>query len=437
MAWVRRGLDYSAAGGMDTADLPLGSYRALDLTEGGFNWCGKVLADLGADVIKVEPPGGSPTRRRGPFYEDSPHTQRSLFWYSYCVNKRGITLGLDTRDGRELFKKLAAGADFVLESFSPGHMHSLGLGYDVLSRLNPGLIMASMAPFGQTGPYAHYKATDMVGWAIGGSQYLAGDEDRPPIRIGFPQAELHAGGQAVAGSMAASWHRQNTGEGQHVDVSMQVAVVPTLMSATHFAPLHHVNVERSGAFHRRGGLHARRLFPCKDGYVYVLVSGGQPSRASTMIGLVNWMDEEGGVPEVLKDRDWTTWDFDTVLAGGDKAIEEYQKISDTVGEFLATKTKVEVFQRAVAHRMLIAPCNTVQDIWENSQFRAREFWVELEHPEQDVSLPYLGPFLKLSESPMTLRRRAPLIGEHNRKIYLEELGLRYEQLAQLVGLGVI
>ena len=190
----------------DNTASALSPYRVLDLTEGGMNWCGKVLADLGADVIKIEPTGGSPTRNRGPFYNNEPHPERSLFWYAYCLNKRGITLDLESEEGQRLFKKLAATADFVLESFAPGYMDGLGLGYESLSRVSPGLIMASMTPFGQTGPYAHYKATDMIAWSMGGMQYASGDEDRPPVRISFPQAEFHAGAQAAAGCMAALWH---------------------------------------------------------------------------------------------------------------------------------------------------------------------------------------------------------------------------------------
>ena len=422
---------------MDREDRALGPYRALDLTEGGFNWCGKVLADLGADVIKVEPPGGSPTRRRGPFYRDDPHPERSLFWYSYCVNKRGITLSLDTRDGRELFKKLAAGADFVLESFYPGHMDSLGLGYETLGRLNPGLIMASMAPFGLTGPYAGYKATDMVGWVMGGMQYVSGDEDRPPVRIGFPQAELHAGAQALAGSMAAFWHRQNTGEGQHVDVSMEVASLFTTMTATLFPPLHKQNMERGGPRMNRNGVLVPRIIPCKDGYVTGVFSGGASGSAGTLAGLVKWMDEDGLVPDFMKDRDWPSWNLDVVRAGGEEGLKDFYTVQDQVAGFLASKTKREIFERAVEYRMLIASCNTVQDVWESRQLEAREFWVEVYHPELEASLAYLGPWIKSNDDLVSIRHRAPLIGEHNADVYAGELGLTRAQMTHLQGLGVV
>ena len=203
---------------------PLSDCTVLDLTEGGINWCGKVLADFGADVIKVEPPGGSPTRKIGPFVDGRPGPERSLFWAAYCVNKRSVVIDLTEPGGLARFRGLADEADILIESFRPGYMRGLGLGYDDLSATNPGLVYTSVTPFGQTGPYSQYLASDMVAWSMGGMQYLCGDADRPPVRVSAPQAELHAGGQAAFGTMAAFWNRQNTGQGQHVDVSAQTSV---------------------------------------------------------------------------------------------------------------------------------------------------------------------------------------------------------------------
>lgn len=420
----------------DGGDSALGPYRALDLTEGGFNWCGKVLADLGADVIKVEPPGGSFTRYRGPFYKDSPHPERSLFWYSYCLNKRGITLDLECADGRELFKKLVSGADFVLESFAPGYMGSLGLGYESLSSINPGLVMVSMSPFGQTGPRAEYKATDIVGWSMGGMQYLSGDDDRPPVRVSFPQAELHAGAQAAAGAMVAFWQRQRTGHGQQVDVSMQEAVIWTLMNATAFPQLHKVNLERAGAYRKMGFLTRRAIFPCSDGYVSVAPFGGVLG-AGSIEALVRWMDEEGAAPAFMKDRDWYSWDVAAHLAQGEEGLKDLQSVEQHVGDFLASKTKAELYERAIADKILLAPCNTLQDVRKSPQLEARGFWVDMYHSELNTSLTYLGPYIKLSETPIKTRRRAPLIGEHNDDIYIGELGLTVDQMAQLKAQGII
>ncbi|MDP6454003.1 MAG: CoA transferase, partial [SAR202 cluster bacterium] len=395
----------------DSFPKSLGPYRALDLTEGGFNWCGKALGDLGADVIKIEPPGGSPTRDRGPFFQDRESRDTSLFWNAYCVNKRSVTLDIETTEGQETFRRLARGADIVIESFAPGYMDSLGLGYDALSRENPGLIVTSITPFGQTGPYADYKASDIVAWSMGGMQYICGDADRPPARITFPQAELNAGGQALAGTMAAFWHRQRTGQGQHVDVSMQVAVVWTLMNATPFPPLHGVNLERNGAFHSRGALNVRQVFPCKDGYVTLL------SANPTVQKMLDWMIEEGAAPDWLLDFDAMSLDRVAMASGGDQeGADKFHEIQRLEERFVQRKSKQELYERALSHGILLAPCNTVDDIAASPQLAARDFWIDLDVPAIGDNLRHLGPYIKMNESPLMIRRPAPRIGEHNDEI---------------------
>ena len=172
----------------------LAPYRVLDLTDGRGLLCGKMLADLGADVVQVEPPGGSPARNVGPFYHDTPGAERSLFWWAYCTNKRGITLDIATDDGAALLRRLVANADFLIESGDPGRMASLGLGYPDLQAINPRLVMVSITAFGQDGPYADYQASDIVGMALGGFMHLTGDGDRPPLRVSMPQFYQHGGG---------------------------------------------------------------------------------------------------------------------------------------------------------------------------------------------------------------------------------------------------
>ena len=402
---------------------PLAPYRVLDLTEGGINWCGKVLADLGADVIKVEPPGGSPTRRTGPFYGGTPNLERSLFWYAYCLNKRGVTLNLESRDGQELFKKLAATADIVLESFRPGYMADLGLGYDDLNSINPSLVMTSVTPFGQTGPYSQYKTTDIVNWAMGGMQYLTGDRDRPPVRITYPQSQFHAGAQAAAGSMIALWHRNNTGEGQHVDVPIEIAVIWTLMDASPFPPLHKVNMERAGAFNDYKGVNMRGAYPCRDGYVSTTIWEG-----STMASLMRWMDEEGMLPDFLRETDPYSWDIYDMIEKEEDVGAFVAGVEKVVIDFFATKTKEQLFDRAIEDRMLLAPCSTVEDVAKDDQLKARDFWLDVYHPELGANITYLGPFIKLGETPLQIKRRAPLIGEHNTELYSDEMAMTVEQI---------
>ena len=171
-------------------DSLLQSLRVLDITDEKGLLAGRVLADMGADVVKVEKPGGDNARTIGPFYHNIPDKEKSLFWFAHNLNKRSITLNIETRDGQQIFKDLAAKADVVIESFQPGYLDKIGLGYDSLEDINPGIIMASITPFGQTGPYRDYAASDIVIMAMSGHLYLSGDPDRPPVRFGVPQSSL-------------------------------------------------------------------------------------------------------------------------------------------------------------------------------------------------------------------------------------------------------
>ena len=226
----------------------LNGFRVLDLTTEVGHYCGKVLGDLGADVLKIEPPGGDTARNNGPFYHDIPHPEKSLYWFFTNLNKRGITLDIKTMQGRELFIGLLKNADIVVESFEPGFLDSLGLGYNDLSKINPGVILTSITPFGQTGPYSHYKVTDLVGVSMGGMARLYGYMDTPPMRFSAPQFYFNCGLQGVLGTMVALYHKEMTGEGQHVDVSGQQAVVLTLMMASEILDILKVNYRGIGPF---------------------------------------------------------------------------------------------------------------------------------------------------------------------------------------------
>ena len=389
---------------------PLSECTVLDLSEGGVNWCGKVLADFGADVIKVEPPGGSLTRELGPFVRGRSGAERSLYWSAYCVNKRSVVIDLAEPAGIDRFRRLADGADILIESFRPGYMRDLGLGYEDLSATNPGLVYTSVTPFGQTGPYSQYLAPDMVAWSMGGMQYICGDSDRPPVRVSAPQSELHAGGQAAFGTLAAYWHRQKTGQGQHVDVSMQTSVMWTLMHATPFPPLHGINLERQGAFRSTGTREFRQVFPCGDGDVTILPN------PRTMAPLTEWMAEEGTAPGWLLEIDWDGWRAPDPEEEAGRA-EQFQEFQRLVLEFAASKTKDELYLRAVRDGMFIAPCNSAGDIARSVQLEARDFWTKVDYPAHGRSLTHLGPFIKMSESPILVRRPAPEVGEHNEEVF--------------------
>lgn len=403
----------------------LSPYRALDLTDEKGFLCGKILGDLGADVIKVEEPGGEPSRRIGPFYKDIPDPEKSLYWFAYNSNKRGITLDIETVDGREIFKKLIKMADFVIESFPPGYMEELGLGYSTLSEINPGIIMTSISHFGQAGPYKDYKSCDIVDMAMSGYMYVCGDPDRPPVRISFPQAYLHAGVEAAAGTMIAFYYRQLTGEGQWVDVAIRDSVIRTMMDVLpHWEHLQ-VMIRRMGNKEIGGGgrIIRQQTWGCKEGLVTFVVNGGLVG-VPVNRALVQWMDEEGMADDFLKNFDWENLNMDTV------AQEVMDQITERFNRFFMAHTSMELYEGAKERRVTLYPVTSPKDIAENAHLAARASWEQVEHPELNASLTYPGAFVKLTQTPCNIRRRAPLIGEHNEGVY-GELGISKEELITL------
>ena len=414
----------------------LGGYRVLDLTDEKGLLCGKLLGDLGADVIKIERVGGDPARSIGPFYQDVPHPERSLFWFYTNLHKRSITLNIETADGRAVLKKLVENADFVVESFEPGYMDSLGLGYGDLERLNPALVMTSITPFGQTGPYAHYKATDIVGVAMGGMVYIYGEMDRPPNRLSCPQFYFLGCLHGATGSMVAHYHREMTGQGQHVDVSCQQAVVLSLMVVAEIWDMLKFSYRGMGPFYagaRPGSLplFSRVVYPCKDGHVFLLVTGAsQAGMVASSRALVEMANRDGFALE-LKDYPWQKIDASSI------SQEELTRLTDLMQDFIKTKTKAELFEEALEKGILLAPLTNMKDVVESPQLAARGFWEQMEPPELGTTITYPGYPIKITEAPCRVQRRAPLIGEHNEEIYQKELGFSKEELVALRSHGII
>ena len=409
----------------------LSPYTILDLSEGGHNLCGRLLGDLGAHVIRVEPIGGSPTRLRGPFVKvGSSPVEGSLYWAAYNSNKIGITLDLESERGRVIFLDLVKEADAILESYPPGYMENLSLGYDVLKVSNPGLVYTSITPFGESGPHSRFQSSDLISSAMGGMPYLSGDVDRPPVRISFPQAELNAGSQAFAGTMAALWHSRRSGNGQRIEISEQISVIWTLMNATTFPPLHRVDMQRAGSFRRRGPIDARHVFRCADGHVTLL------PQAATLQKFKEWMVEEGYLPEDALGFEPAGWDVRENTSKDSDQIREFQRLEEIIERFLLSKKKSELFERAVSDGLLIAPCNTVADISESIQLKAREYWVDLYHPEFEREIKHLGPPVKLTKTPASTRIPSPFIGQHDHKVY-SNLGIDSAQQSILISEGVI
>ena len=212
----------------------LNDLRVLDLADEKGLYCAKIFADMGADVIKVEKPGGDSTRDIPPFYQDIPHRERSLYFWQYNNDKKSITLNLEVTEGQQIFKTLVKTADIIIETYPPGYLDSLNLGYEALKKINPALIITSITPFGQTGPYKDYKASDIVGVAMGGLMSTCGYPDGPPIMPYGGQGYHIVANHAAIATLIALYHKDATGSGQHIDVSMQTAIAQSLEFANIF-----------------------------------------------------------------------------------------------------------------------------------------------------------------------------------------------------------
>ena len=416
----------------DGINFLLAPYRVLDLTDERGLLAGKILADLGADVVQIEPPGGNPARNIGPFYGDDPQPEKSLFWWAYAANKRSITLDLEQKDGQALLKKMVAEADFLVESFAPGYLDTLGLGYDLLAEINPKLVMVSITPFGQDGPYSNYQATDIVGMALGGFMYLTGDDDRAPIRISFPHFYLHGGAAGATAAMLAHTYRITSGQGQYVDVSCQQAVAKTLAHAPQIWDIEGAILKRMGVYRQTSGENRVRInWPCKDGYVNYMVQGG--SVAYSTRALLEWMKEDSFDTADLDTIDWEKMGYGAITP------ELMDQLGGPLGDFFKGHTRAELVQGSLDRRILLFPVATPSALQDHPQLEARGYFKELEHPELGATVQYPGAFVKSGdgEDIAGIYRRPPLIGEHNTVIFQGELGITGSELESLKRSGVI
>ena len=271
---------------------PLAHLRVLDLTGELGALCGKILADLGGDVVRVEPPGGSALRHRGARADGVAAPEAGLAWWAYAGGARSLVLDLDTADGQRRAREMARAADIALESFPPGYLAERGIGWDVLHRDNPRLDTDLHHALRPGWPVSNLEGPEIVVQAMSGMMHLIGDADRPPVRVAGDQASLQAAGQAVAGTLVAHLEREVTGQGQWVDVSAQVAMLWATLSESALPPLHGWTPGRDGAYTRAARFRRRLIFPCRDGFVALIVGGGALG-AATMHALTAWMDGGG------------------------------------------------------------------------------------------------------------------------------------------------
>ena len=407
----------------------LDDIRVLDLAGEIGQYCTKLLADLGAEVIKIEPPGGDPVRNLPPFYRDEEGADRSLYWLNLNTNKRSITLDLDRREGRTAFEKLVAGADVVVETFDPGRLDNLGLGYDGLMRIKRDIILTSITGFGQTGPHAHYKAPDIVGVAMGGIMWLAGDQQDPPNVPPWKQGYISASIHAAGGTLTALYHRDMTGEGQHVDVSMQEAV--SIAQETAMQTWDMIEALRVRNAHKGVipvDVPGIGPYECSDGWVFGYV--GTPAGA-TWADLLAWMVEEGNAEDLAGEPyksfiEGLNLRFLSTLTQDPSTIaEKFQRmahINEVLRRFVKTKAKWEMYEQAQRRRLLFGIVSTPEDIAKNPQLQHRRWLSPVEHAELGTTLEYPGPPYRLSETPWAIRKRPPAVGENQKEVLEETAG---------------
>jgi crotonobetainyl-CoA:carnitine CoA-transferase CaiB-like acyl-CoA transferase len=405
----------------------LKGYRILDLCDEKGLMAGKLLADLGAEVIKVEPPHGESSRRIGPFCGNEPDPEKSLFFFAYNTSKKGITLDIEKSDGQALVKRLVSKCDALLESFSPGYLDRLGLGYDHLVKENPRLIMTSITPFGSTGPYHNYAASDLVLWALSGLLFICGDPDRPPIRISLSQAYLHAGTDGAAGTVMALFHRGNRGICQKVEVSALRAMERVAYTA-------HTLWDARGKILRRPGSGLRIpplgtttpvIWPCKDGSVAYYLFGGQMGAVSNP-ALTEWMAEEGLASDKMTSMDWPGFDI-----GRTTQEEMDREIVDPIRTFFGRHSQKELWEEGAKRRVMVYPVNDAEGVLAEGQLQERGFWVRMEHPPLGRTFAYPGAFVRTEKNLCGPRSPAPGIGEHNAVVYGELLGMGEQELSIL------
>jgi crotonobetainyl-CoA:carnitine CoA-transferase CaiB-like acyl-CoA transferase len=381
--------------------------RVLDLTDEKGQLCGKILADLGAEVIKVEPPRGDPARYIGPFVDDDADSEKGLLWLAMNTGKKSVTLDLKTDRGRMIFRRMARKADIVLESFAPGYLNSLGLGYENLSRENPELIVVAITPFGQSGPYSSFVGSDLICMALSGEMNLCGNPGDRPIRISIPQAFFHGSLEAAVGALFALAYRHQTGQGQYVDVAVFESVI---MEGNHnhaFWHMNRINIAREGAWRRFGNIgRMRMIHPCKDGHMVMYTTGGRVF-APGLRALVRWMDSEGLEDDYLREFEWESFDPRNF---SEKASQEIER---RVHPFFVTKTKEELWERALTDRFIVAPVYTTEDIMNSNIFMDRDFWASLHHPELGRCAIYPGAAYKSTIPNYAIRGPAPRLGQDN------------------------
>jgi benzylsuccinate CoA-transferase BbsE subunit len=399
----------------------LAGRRVLELADESGSYCGKLLADMGADVIKVERPGGDASRDIPPFVNDTPGKDAGLFFLYMNTSKRGVTLDPTRAEGREIFLRLAATADLVIETCPPGHLDSLGLGYAALATANPAVVLTSITGFGQTGPQRHYASSDRVASALGGAMAVVGHGDDPPVALAGSQAHVATSTCAAASSLIALHRSRATGVGQHVDIS----ALETTVAVTHICGVG--KWLDDGIVPRRSGTGLFASVPsgayaCSDGLVYLMVN-----RPAHWQALARWIHEVTGNEEVL----------DPMFEGPSSNRLPYRELLDLfISEMTARFPVEELYREGQRRHIAFTPVNTAAAVCEDAHLAARSYFVSVEHPVAGgLRLP--GAPYRHARTPWRIGRPAPRVGEHNAEIFSGEFGVPEAILASWAEAAIV
>jgi crotonobetainyl-CoA:carnitine CoA-transferase CaiB-like acyl-CoA transferase len=415
---------------------PLAGLRVLDLSGVEGHYCGKLLADLGADVIKIEPPQGDPGRRIGPFADDRPGPNRSLSFWSLNTSKRGITLDVSKGAGQELFRRLLESADVLIESFPPGWMGQAGLDPAGLLRLRPALIVASITSFGQTGPWSRLRGSDLVSLALAGTVAMNGYDDEagtPPIRPDGAHSYYMAGEYAFMAIMIGLLARDETGAGDWLDISIHEACAATTEGAFANWEYFQRRVRRQTGRHAQATPTAPWQHLSADGRYVNLIGGGIPRMLASWRPLIEWMSRLGKADDLADER------YSGVVhrSATQRHDPDSLHVLETIGTFVRGLTAEEAYRGGQEKRLPWAIVRSPEENIDDAHWHDRGFFVDINQSQIGRKVAYPGAPYRFSRTPWRLKRRAPLLGEHNVEIYEGELGLSREQLRKLYEQGVI
>jgi len=403
------------------APAALAGRRVLEIADEQGAYCGKLFADMGADVVKIERPGGDASRLVPPFWGDEPHPERSLPFLYANTSKRGVTLDLEQASGREIFRRLAARADVVIETLPPRTLDALGLGWDDLHALRPELVLTSITGFGQSGPRAGWRSSDLVANALGGAAMVTGYAEDPPVRLAGSHAHVMASTNAAAATMIALHHAARTGAGQHVDISIQ----ETMVAVTHICGVG--KWLDDGIVPRRAGTGLFASVPsgayrCRDGLAYLMINRPAHWRA-----LAEWVHEETGNEAILS----------PLFEGpSSQRLEERELLDVWIEDLTSRHTVREVVQQGQRRHLAFTAVQSAEEVIRDPQLAARGFFVEVGTEGADgVRLP--GAPYRHARTPWRIRRPAPRVGEHDVEIYCGELGIGEDELDRLRAEGAI